>query len=97
MAHSSEVSDYVANIVAHKGDDPIQIPLQDNGTISLAVLKSQFGQVTGLYFLISTNCKRAVNLDISGNYFLPPKPSNKWGNTLYICVLNETITGNSNI
>ena len=99
MAHSSEVSEYVANIVANEGEDPIEIPLQDDGTISLAQLNSEFskfGQVTGLFFRTSQKRKRAVKLDTSRNCLLPPEPLSKWDDTHYICVFNKTSTGNSN-
>jgi len=91
-ADLESMMDWVA-VVAEEGEEPIEIPTENDGTILLSSLRAQFSEAIGLKFRNpSTNILRGVRM--LDNVLHAPYPGQKWGNCTYICTKSpEQSTG----
>lgn len=72
-------------VVEEDGDDAIEMPTEDDGTLLLSTLQAQFPGACGLkYINEETKCFRAVRSN-EGKFF-PTSPDNRWGSHIYHCV-----------
>ena len=82
--------DWVA-VVSEEGEEPIEIPTENDGTILLSSLKAQFAGAIGLKFRnSSTNTLRGVRL--LDNVLYAPYSGHGWGNQTYICTKSSDDT-----
>lgn len=78
---SFKMSGYV-KVAEEEGEEPIELPLEDDSTLLLSTLTAQFPGTSGLKFRTESNTFRGVRLaDVK---FHPPE--NSWGDTIYYCV-----------
>lgn len=104
MASSSKVCARVVRIASHEGAQPIDFPLQRDGTISFESLSHQFsdhGSFKGLYYKASKESQKTiVFLDMKTMSFFAPDFEGDWKDTIYICEFfsptPSTSTCNSN-
>lgn len=69
-------------VAEDEGEEPIELPLEEDGTLLLSTLTAQFPGTSGLKFRTENNTFRGVRLaDVK---FHPPEES--WGDTVYYCV-----------
>lgn len=69
-------------VAEDEGEEPIELPLEEDGTLLLSTLTAQFPGTSGLKFRTESNTFRGVRLaDVK---FHPPEDS--WGDTVYYCV-----------
>lgn len=69
-------------VAEDEGEEPIELPLEDDGTLLLSTLAAQFPGTSGLKFRTESNTFRGVRLaDVK---FHPPE--NSWSDTIYYCV-----------
>ncbi|XP_065215918.1 TAR DNA-binding protein 43-like [Planococcus citri] len=69
-------------VAEDEGEEPIELPLEEDGTLLLSTLTAQFPGTSGLKFRTESNTFRGVRLaDVK---FHPPEES--WGDTVYYCV-----------
>ncbi|GIY67415.1 TAR DNA-binding protein 43 [Caerostris extrusa] len=72
-------------VVEEEGEEPIEVPLEEDGTLLLSTLAAQFPGTCGLkYRNPSTGTIRGIRL-IDGK-LNPPYGTTGWGNSLYVCV-----------
>ncbi|XP_018908843.1 TAR DNA-binding protein 43 isoform X2 [Bemisia tabaci] len=69
-------------VVEEEGDEPIELPAEEDGTLLLSTLSAQFPGTSGLKFKTENKTTRGVRL-VDGR--LHP-PDNGWGDTVYYCV-----------
>ena len=65
------------------GEEPIELPVEEDNTLLLSTVTAQYPGVSGLKFEIE-NHFRGVKL-CEGRLF-PPNLDGYWGKTLYYCV-----------
>lgn len=71
-------------VAEDEGEEPIEVPCEEDGTLLLSTLAAQFPGTCGLkYRNESTGTMRGVRVT-DGK--LQPPPGTGWGNSLYICV-----------
>lgn len=69
-------------VAEDEGEEPIELPLEEDGTLLLSTLTAQFPGTSGLKFRTESNTFRGVRLaDVK---FHPPEDS--WGDAVYYCV-----------
>ena len=69
------------------GDDPIYIPIEDDGTLTFSTVNSQFPGTCGLQF----QCPKSqawCAVKLAEEYFFPPKFSG-WAKHIYYIVRDE--------
>ncbi len=72
------------------GEEPIEVPTEEDGTLLLSTLQAQFPGASGLKFRNpDSGSLRGVRL-VDGRFH---PPDNGWGNTVYYCVFPK---GNKN-
>lgn len=72
-------------VVEEEGDDPIELPTEDDGSLLLSTLQAQFPGACGLkYINEETKCFRGVRSN-EGKFF-PPYVEPGWGTHIYHCV-----------
>ncbi|XP_043209157.1 TAR DNA-binding protein 43-like isoform X3 [Amphibalanus amphitrite] len=77
-------------VADEENEEPIEIPVEEDGTLLLSTLAAQFPGACGLKYRSETRSLRGVRL-LDGK--LRP-PENGWGNAVYLCVFpKETPEG----
>lgn len=72
-------------IVEEEGDEPMELPLEEDNTLLLSTLQGQFPGSSGLkYRNTETNAIRGIRL--TEQRLHPPSNDEGWGNTIYMCV-----------
>ncbi|KNC27512.1 hypothetical protein FF38_12310 [Lucilia cuprina] len=72
-------------VVEEDGDDPIELPTEDDGSLLLSTLQAQFPGACGLkYINEESKCFRGVRSN-EGKFF-PPYTETGWGTHIYHCV-----------
>ena len=69
-------------VADEENEEPIEIPVEEDGTLLLSTLAAQFPGACGLKYRSETRSLRGVRL-LDGK--LRP-PDNGWGNSVYLCV-----------
>ena len=70
-------------VVADDGDEPLELPIEEDGTILLTTLSAQFPGSCGLkYRNPDTGTMRGIRLSDGRLY----PPDNDWGKQVFICV-----------
>lgn len=68
-----------------EGDEPIELPAEEDGTLLLSTLQAQFPGSCGLkYRNLDTKAVRGVRSN-EGRFF-PPSVDSGWGEYVYFCV-----------
>ncbi|XP_072160139.1 TAR DNA-binding protein 43 isoform X2 [Bemisia tabaci] len=70
-------------VVEEEGDEPIELPAEEDGTLCLSTLSAQFPGATGLNFRAENCSTRGVRCVDNGLF----PPQDGWGSRTYICVL----------
>lgn len=87
---SDSMLDWVA-VVSEEGEEPIEIPTENDGTILLSSLSAQFSGAIGLKFRNpETNVLRGVRMQ--DNILYPPNGAKGWDTTIYICTRSSDVT-----
>ncbi len=72
-------------VAEDEGEEPIELPTEEDGTLLLSTLAAQFPGTSGLKFRNpDSGGMRGVRL-VDGR-FHPPDPDSGWGNNVYHCV-----------
>uniref|UniRef100_A0A182M4U6 TAR DNA-binding protein 43 n=1 Tax=Anopheles culicifacies TaxID=139723 RepID=A0A182M4U6_9DIPT len=72
-------------VVEEEGDEAVEIPLEEDGTLLLSTLQAQFYGACGLKYRNPDN-KAIRGVRLSDNKLHPFSPDSGWGNHVYICV-----------
>ena len=70
-------------VADEENEEPIEIPVEEDGTLLLSTLAAQFPGACGLKYRSETRSLRGVRL-LDGK--LRP-PDSGWGNSVYLCVI----------
>lgn len=71
-------------VAEDEGEEPIELPIEDDGTLLISTLAAQFPGACGLkYRNEQSKIMRGVRLS-DGR--LHPPPEMGWGNTIFYCV-----------
>lgn len=72
-------------ISEEEGDEPIEVPTEDDNSLLLSTLQAQFPGACGLkYRNVETKTIRGVRSN-EGRFF-PPARESGWGTVVYFCV-----------
>lgn len=72
-------------VVEEEGEEAVELPLEDDGTLSLSTLQAQFYGACGLKYRNPDN--RAIRgVRLNDNKLHPFSVEQGWGNHIYICV-----------
>lgn len=72
-------------VAEEEGDETIELPIEDDGTLLLSTLQAQFVGTSGLkYRNPVTNATRGIRL--SEGRLHPPIDEDGWGAQIYLCV-----------
>ncbi|XP_039439120.1 TAR DNA-binding protein 43-like isoform X1 [Culex pipiens pallens] len=72
-------------VVEEEGEEAVELPLEDDGTLSLSTLQAQFYGACGLKYRNPEN--RAIRgVRLNDNKLHPFAPEQGWGSHIYICV-----------
>jgi len=86
----SLVMDFV-QVSEEEGDEPIELPAEEDGTLLVSTLQAQFPGSCGLkYRNLDTKAVRGVRSN-EGRLF-PPSVDAGWGEYLYFCVFPKDMT-----
>lgn len=77
----NDISGYIRCAEEESGE-PMEIPVEEDGTVLLSTLSAQFPGACGLKYRSETRSLRGVRL-LEGKM---RAPETGWGNELYICV-----------
>ncbi|XP_029710746.2 TAR DNA-binding protein 43 isoform X2 [Aedes albopictus] len=72
-------------VVEEEGEEAVELPLEDDGTLSLSTLQAQFYGACGLKYRNPEN-KAIRGVRLNDNKLHPFSPEQGWGNHMYICV-----------
>ncbi|XP_053685713.1 TAR DNA-binding protein 43-like [Sabethes cyaneus] len=72
-------------VVEEEGEEAVELPLEDDGTLSLSTLQAQFYGACGLKYRNPEN-KAIRGVRLNDNKLHPFSPEQGWGNHVYICV-----------
>ncbi|XP_055586591.1 TAR DNA-binding protein 43-like isoform X2 [Uranotaenia lowii] len=72
-------------VVEEEGEEAVELPLEDDGTLSLSTLQAQFYGACGLKYRNPEN-KAIRGVRLNDNKFHPFSPDAGWGHHIYICV-----------
>lgn len=72
-------------VAEEEGDETIELPIEEDGTLLLSTLQAQFVGTSGLkYRNPLTNATRGIRL--SEGRLHPPVDEDGWGAQIYLCV-----------
>jgi hypothetical protein len=79
---SEEMTSYL-QVAEEDGDEPIELPTEDDGTLLLSTLSAAYPGTCGLkYRNPDSRAMRGIRL-VEGRLHAP---DNNWGNSIYFCV-----------
>lgn len=77
-------TEYV-QVTEEEGEETIELPIEEDGTLLLSTLQAQFPGTSGLKYRNSvSNAVRGIRL-VDGHLH-PPQGEDGWGNQVYFCV-----------
>ncbi|KAG4071735.1 hypothetical protein HA402_011889 [Bradysia odoriphaga] len=74
--------------IAGNDEDPLWVPTEDDGSLSLATIRSVFPGTCGLKFK-TVEQEIQIAVKISNGRFIPPFGKKGWGCRRYLCVFSE--------
>lgn len=81
-------------VAEEEGDETIELPIEDDGTLLLSTLQAQFAGTSGLkYRNPVTNATRGIRL--SEGRLHPPVDEDGWGAQIYLCVFPKGLLSNN--
>ena len=86
-AQSANYVDSCILVAPKENDDPVEIPLEHDGTVLMSSIQSQFPNAIGIKFRNpATRAFRAVKL--ADNVLYPPNLENGWGASDVVYIVN---------
>ena len=85
MVSVDEMSSYIT-VAEDEGDEPIELPPEEDLTLLLTTLSAQFPGAGGLKFR-NPEARAWRGVRLSEGRLYPPAPDTGWGTQVYVCVL----------
>lgn len=71
-------------VCEEEGDDPIELPTEENGTLLLSTVAAQFPGALGLKYKANADSKTYRGVRLSDGVLHPP-PDGGWESKLFVC------------
>ena len=79
-------------VAEEEGEEPIELPAEEDGTLLLSTLQAQFPGCCGLkYRSDETKTVRGIRSN-EGRLYPPPSTDSGWGAQIYFCVFPKGIS-----